>query len=70
MGGELVESMGGFCSADRSSQVTEFFEEHTVLASTHALDKARDSIADCVDLRATQGPNLKRWLESEAAGAP
>jgi aminopeptidase N len=69
MGGELVESMGGFCSADRSSQVTEFFEEHTVLASTHALDKARDSIADCVDLRATQGPNLKRWLESEAAGA-
>jgi aminopeptidase N len=69
MGGELVESMGGFCSADRSSQVTEFFEEHTVLASTHALDKARDSIADCVDLRATQGPNLKRWLESDAAGA-
>ena len=69
MGGELVESMGGFCSADRSSQVTEFFGEHTVLASTHALDKARDSIADCVDLRATQGPNLKRWLESEAAGA-
>jgi aminopeptidase N len=69
MGGELVESMGGFCSADRSSQVTEFFEEHTVLASTHALDKARDNIADCVDLRATQGPNLKRWVESEAAGA-
>jgi aminopeptidase N len=69
MGGELVESMGGFCSADRSSQVTEFFKEHTVLASTHALDKARDNIADCVDLRATQGPNLKRWLESEAAGA-
>ncbi len=69
MGGELVESMGGFCSTDRSSQVTEFFEEHTVLASTHALDKARDSIADCIDLRATQGPNLKRWLEAEAAGA-
>ena len=69
MGGELVESMGGFCSADRSSQIKEFFEEHTVLASAHALDKARDSIADCVDLRATQGPNLKQWLESEAAGA-
>jgi hypothetical protein len=61
--------MGGFCSADRSSQVTNFFEQHTVEASAHALDKARDSIADCVDLRATQGPNLKRWLETEAAGA-
>jgi aminopeptidase N/puromycin-sensitive aminopeptidase len=69
MGGELVESMGAFCSADRSSQVTEFFAEHTVSASAHALDKARDSIADCVDLRATQGPNLRRWLEAEPAGA-
>ena len=64
MGGSLVESMGGFCSVDRSNQVAEFFEEHTVLATSHALEKARDSIADCVDLRATQGPNLQRWLQT------
>jgi hypothetical protein len=59
----LVESMGNFCSAERSSQVTEFFAEHTVPAASHALDKAHDSIADCVELRAAQGPNLKQWLQ-------
>ncbi len=65
MGGELVESMGGFCSTDRSSQVSEFFAAHSVSATSHALDKARDSIADCVDLRVAQGPNLKQWLQTE-----
>jgi aminopeptidase N/puromycin-sensitive aminopeptidase len=68
-GGTLVESTGNFCSAERSSQVTEFFREHTVLAASHALDRARDNITDCVDLRAAQGPNLKLWLQTEAADA-
>jgi aminopeptidase N/puromycin-sensitive aminopeptidase len=63
MGGELVESMGGFCSTDRSSQVSKFFAAHSISATSHALDKARDSITDCVDLRVAQGPNLKQWLE-------
>jgi aminopeptidase N len=64
MGGELVESMGGFCSTDRSNQVSEFFSVHSVSATSHALDKARNSIADCVDLQLAQGPNLKQWLEA------
>jgi aminopeptidase N len=65
MGGELVESMGGFCSTDRSSQVSEFFAAHSVSATSHALDRARESIADCVDLRVAQGPNLKQWLQTK-----
>ena len=69
MGGELVESMGGFCSTDRSSQVSEFFAVHSVSATSHALDKARNSIADCVDLRVAQAPNLKQWLQTEATDA-
>jgi aminopeptidase N len=69
MGGELVESMGGFCSTDRSSQVSEFFAAHSVSATSHALDKARNSIADCVDLRLAQAPNLKQWLLTEATDA-
>ena len=32
---------------------------------TSALDKARDSIANCVDLRLAQGPNLKQWLQTK-----
>ena len=67
MGGSLVESTGNFCSAERSSQSAEFFEEHTVQASSHALDRARDSIAACVELRVAQGPNLKQWLQTKAA---
>jgi hypothetical protein len=49
---------------DQSKQVTQFFEEHTVSATSRALDNARDSIANCVDLRAAQGPNLKQWLQT------
>jgi aminopeptidase N/puromycin-sensitive aminopeptidase len=64
MGGDLVKSMGGFCSTDRSSQMSEFFAAHSVPATEHALDEARDSIADCVDLRTAQGPNLKQWLQT------
>jgi aminopeptidase N len=67
MGGSLVESMGNFCSVESSSQVAQFFQEHNVSASSHALERARDSIADCVDLRATQGSNLQRWLHTELA---
>jgi aminopeptidase N len=68
-GGYLVESTGNFCSAERSSQVTEFFREHTVGAASHALELARDNITDCVNLRAAQGNNLKQWLQTEAPDA-
>jgi aminopeptidase N/puromycin-sensitive aminopeptidase len=61
-GGTLVTSMGNFCSAERSREVTQFFTEHTVNAAAAALDHARDSISDCIDLRAAQEPNLKLWL--------
>jgi aminopeptidase N len=68
-GGSLVTSMGGFCSVDRSREVTDFFAGHTIPAASHALDKAHDSIADCVELRALQGQNLKQWLQTDAARA-
>ena len=67
VGGSLVTSMGSFCSVDRSREVTDFFAEHTIPAASHALDKTHDSIADCVELRALQGQNLKRWLQTDAA---
>jgi aminopeptidase N len=64
IGGDLVESMGAFCTAEKSTQVTEFFEGHTVMASSRALNKARDSIESCANLRAAQEPNLKQWLQT------
>jgi aminopeptidase N len=65
MGGALVESMGSLCSTDSRSQVTEFFTEHKVSATARALDRARENIEDCVELRAAQGKNLKLWLQTE-----
>jgi aminopeptidase N len=64
IGGDLVESMGAFCTAEKSTQVTEFFEGHTVMASSRALNKARDNIESCANLRAAQEPNLKQWLQT------
>ncbi len=64
MGGTLVESMGSFCSADRSSQVAQFFSGHSVPATSRALDKARAGIAECVQLRAAQETHLQQWLQS------
>ena len=66
MGGSLVESTGSFCSAERSSQVEQFFAGHAVPATSRALDKARASIAECVQLRAAQEANLQQWLQSNA----
>ena len=69
-GGSLVASMGSFCSVDRSREITDFFEEHTVLGASHALDKVHDSIAECVELRALQGQNLKQWLQTDPSNTP
>jgi aminopeptidase N len=65
-GGYLVTSMGSFCSVDRSREVTDFLAERTIPAASHALAKAQGSIADCMELRALQGQNLKRWLDTDA----
>jgi aminopeptidase N len=62
MGATLVDSTGNFCSGEQSRQVTEFFQTHPVEGTARALEKARNSITDCEDLRAAQGPNLQRWL--------
>jgi aminopeptidase N len=67
-GGELVGSTGAFCTEEKRNQVTQFFAEHKVPASANALTRSQNSINDCVDLRAEQGPNLQHWLSSSAAG--
>ncbi len=61
-GGPLVQSAGSFCSVERRTEVANFFTEHKVPASANDLQRAQDSISDCVDFRATQGAGLKSWL--------
>jgi len=69
-GGSLVASTGSFCSGTQENQVTDFFHGHNVPAAEHALNKARDSITDCVQFRAAQKKNLERWSQQEPAAAP
>ena len=64
-GAELVGGTGGFCSAERSEQVSQFFATHKVAASERALARAKNQIQDCITLRQTQGVNFKSWLASQ-----
>ena len=66
-GGNLVSSTGSFCSTERREQVTTFFATHKVPASRNALTRAQNNIDACIDLRAEQSSNLKRWLASQSA---
>jgi aminopeptidase N/puromycin-sensitive aminopeptidase len=61
MGGYLVGGSGSFCSEEKKQQVVDFFSTHKVTASDVALQRAKDAIDDCVQLRTTQGPKLQQW---------
>jgi aminopeptidase N len=65
MGGYLVGSAGGFCTAEKNAEVTSFFTTNKVPAAERALKRAQDQISDCMDLRAAQNPKLKEWLATK-----
>ena len=61
MGAYLVEGSGAFCSEEKKQQVLDFFSTHKVAASDVSLQRAKDAIDNCVELRSTQGPKLQQW---------
>jgi len=65
MGGYLVDSTGGFCSADMRDEVQQFFSTHKVAASDRALKRAVERINGCIEFRRLQEPNLKKWLAAQ-----
>jgi aminopeptidase N len=64
-GVRVVEAAGYFCSVKRRDEVATFFGSHQVDAAERTLAKSIDSINDCVQLRSTQEPNLKQWLDAQ-----
>jgi aminopeptidase N/puromycin-sensitive aminopeptidase len=64
-GADLISGTGGFCSVDRIGEVANFFASHKVAAAQQALARAKDQIDDCINLRATQEPDLKAWLSKQ-----
>jgi aminopeptidase N len=63
-GARLVGAAGAtVCTVDEREQFSSFFASHPVPSSEKALERAKNRINDCIDLRAAQEPNLKAWLE-------
>jgi aminopeptidase N len=67
MGGYLVSGTSSFCSAEKRSEIEQFFSSHPVAASSHSLQRAKDAIDACIELRSDQEPKLARWI---AGGKP
>ena len=69
MGGYLVGSTGGFCSAEKAQQVKTFFSAHPVMAAQTALVRATNAIHACTVLRSRQQPKLTSWLSQQNLSA-
>jgi aminopeptidase N/puromycin-sensitive aminopeptidase len=65
MGPYLIGGTGYFCSEEKKQEVTDFFATHQVPASEHALQRAKDSIDDCIELRSTQESKLQQWIAAQ-----
>jgi aminopeptidase N/puromycin-sensitive aminopeptidase len=68
-GNRLVQAAGSFCSADARQEVNSFFSTHQVESSERALQRANDAIDACIALRATQEPQLAKWLAAHTPEA-
>jgi aminopeptidase N/puromycin-sensitive aminopeptidase len=67
MGGSLVGSTASFCSAESRNDVQSFFSTHKVAAADLALKHSLERINGCIEFRALQEPNLKKWLAQQPA---
>jgi len=67
MGGMLVGSTASFCSAEARDNVQSYFSTHKVAASDRALKHSVERINGCIEFRALQEPNLKKWLAKQPA---
>jgi aminopeptidase N len=64
-GARIVESAGAFCTVEKRDAVTTFFAARSVVSSQRTLAKTVESINDCIQLRAKQEPELRRWLDGQ-----
>jgi aminopeptidase N len=65
LGSYLVGSAGAFCSAEARDDVNAFFTSHKVPSADRALKHSIERINGCIELRALQEPNLKRWIAEQ-----
>jgi aminopeptidase N len=65
VGAYLISGASSFCSEDKKQEAVDFFTAHPVPASGNALQRAKDSIDDCIQLRGLQGPKLQQWIAAQ-----
>jgi aminopeptidase N len=65
MGAYLVASTDAFCSQAERNSVEQFFSTHKVAAADVSLRHSIESIDGCIELRATQEPQLETWLKAQ-----
>ncbi len=63
-GARIVQAAGAFCTVEKRDEVASFFAAHPVVSAQRTLAKSIDNINDCVHLRATEEPDLRRWLDT------
>jgi aminopeptidase N len=67
-GARIVEAAGSFCTTAKRDAVASFFHEHPAGTSERILRKSLGKIDECIQLRAEQEPELRRWLDSQPNG--
>jgi len=65
MGSYLVGAAGSFCSAQKQTEVQQFFQTHPLPATNRALARATQEIQDCMTLRSQQEGNLRQWIAAQ-----
>ena len=64
LGGHVVTATGNFCSAEKETEVREFFTTHPFEGSSRPLTEALAKIHACTELRTGQQTDLASWLSS------
>ena len=63
-GQRIVGATGSFCTVAQRDEAQAFFAAHPVENTERALKQAFEASTDCIQLRATQEPKLKAWLDA------
>jgi aminopeptidase N len=64
-GQRIVESTGAFCTVAQRDEAQSFFATHKVENSERTLKAAYNASTACIQLRQTQEPKLKAWLDAQ-----
>jgi puromycin-sensitive aminopeptidase len=62
----IVESVGGFCSAERAREVRAFFEKNPIPSSRRAVQQSIERIENCVALKERQVKPLAAWIAANS----